>query len=256
MTNPADPFDLSGRRALVTGASRGIGLAIAAGLAGRGAAVAITGRKADSLAAAADQLRAAGAEALPLVCHQGDPAAVAGLFAELDARQFMPDAVVINAGVNPIMGPLLETDLGAWQKILEVNLTGAFVTAQHALRRMVARGRGAVLFVSSIAGIDPLPGLGAYSVSKAGLLGLTRALAKEVGGRGVRVNALAPGLIETRFAAALFQDRATYEKIMAGVPLGRHGQPQDVVGAAVFLVSDAAAYVTGQVLVVDGGGRV
>jgi NAD(P)-dependent dehydrogenase (short-subunit alcohol dehydrogenase family) len=256
MTTPADPFDLSGRRVLVTGASRGIGLAIAAGLAGRGAALAITGRKADSLAAAADHLRAAGAEALPLACHQGDPAAVARLFEELDARQFTPDAVVINAGVNPIMAPLLETDLGAWQKILDVNLTGALVTAQHALRRMVARGRGAVLFVSSIAGIDPLPGLGAYSVSKAGLLGLTRALAKEVGGRSVRVNALAPGLIETRFSAALFQDRAAYEKILAGVPLGRHGQPQDVVGAAVFLVSDASAYVTGQVLVVDGGGRV
>src|SRR5438132_10680074 len=114
LTTPAAPFDLSGRRALLTGASRGIGLAIAAGLAGRGAAVAITGRKADSLQAAADQLRAAGAEALPLVCHQGDPAAVARLFADLDARPFTPDAVVINAGVNPIMGPLLETDLGAW----------------------------------------------------------------------------------------------------------------------------------------------
>jgi NAD(P)-dependent dehydrogenase (short-subunit alcohol dehydrogenase family) len=256
MSAPADPFDLTGRRALVTGASRGIGLAIAEGLARRGAAVALTGRKADALAAAAERLRAGGAEALPLVCHQGEPEAVARLFAELDARQFTPDVAVINAGTNPVMGPLLETDLGAWQKILDVNLTGALLTAQHALRRMVARGRGAVLFVSSIAGIDPLPGLGAYSVSKAGLLALTRALAKEVGGRGVRVNALAPGLIETRFSAALFQDHATYDRLMAGVPLGRHGQPDDLVGAAVFLVSDAAAYVTGQVLVVDGGGRV
>ena len=255
MAAPADPFDLTGRRVLVTGASRGIGLAIAEGLARRGAAVALTGRKADTLAAAAAQLRAGGAEALPLVCHQGEPAAVARLFAELDARQFTPDAVVINAGINPVMGPLLETDLGAWQKILDVNLTGALLTAQHALRRLVVRGRGTILFISSIAGIEPLPGLGAYSVSKAGLLALTRALAKEVGAHGVRVNALAPGLIETRFSAALFQDRAAYDRLMAGVPLGRHGQPQDVVGAAVFLVSDASAYVTGQVLVVDGGGR-
>jgi NAD(P)-dependent dehydrogenase (short-subunit alcohol dehydrogenase family) len=256
MVRPQDPFDLTGRRALVTGASRGIGLAIAEGLARRGAAVTITGRKADTLAEAAARLRTTGAEVRPLVCHQGDPTAVAKLFDELDAGQLAPDIAVINAGVNPVMGPLLETDLAAWQKILDVNLTGALVTAQHALRRMVARAGGAVLFVSSIAGIDPLPGLGAYSVSKAGLLALTRALAKEVGGRGVRVNALAPGLIETRFAAALFQDRAAYERIMAGVPLGRHGQPEDLVGAAVFLVSDASAYITGQVLVVDGGGRV
>ncbi len=251
-----DPFDLTGRHALVTGASRGIGLAIAAGLARRGAAVAITGRKTDSLNAAAEQLRAGGADVLPLVCHQGDPAAVAELFATLDAQGFTPDVAVINAATNPVMGPLLDTDLGAWQKILDVNLTGAFVTAQHALRRMAARGKGALLFVASIAGIDPLPELGAYSVSKAGLLGLMRALAKEVGPAGVRVNAVAPGLIETRFAAALFQDREAYQKLMAHVPLGRHGQPADLVGAAVYLVSDAAAYVTGQVLVVDGGGRV
>ncbi len=256
MQQSNDLFDLTGRRVLVTGASRGIGLAIAAELGRRGAVLAITGRKAESLQAAAEQIRSGGSEALPVVCHQGDPAAVAQLFDRLDVHQFTLDAVVVNAGTNPVMAPLLDTDLGAWQKILDVNLTGALVTAQHALRRMVTRGHGVVVFVSSIAGIDPMPGLGAYSVSKAGLLGLTRALAKEVGSRGVRVNALAPGLIETRFSAALFQDRAGYEKILAGIPLGHHGQPQDVVGAAVFLVSDASAYITGQVVIVDGGSRV
>jgi NAD(P)-dependent dehydrogenase (short-subunit alcohol dehydrogenase family) len=121
---------------------------------------------------------------------------------------------------------------------------------------MAARRRGSLVFMASIAGIDPMPGLGAYSVSKAGLLGLTRALAKELGPAGVRVNALAPGLVETRFAAALFQDKAAYDRLIAGVPLGRHGQPEDIVGAALFLASDASAYVTGQVLVIDGGGRV
>jgi NAD(P)-dependent dehydrogenase (short-subunit alcohol dehydrogenase family) len=121
---------------------------------------------------------------------------------------------------------------------------------------MVPRRRGVLLFISSVAGIEPVPGLGAYSVSKAGLLALMRSLAKEVGASGVRVNALAPGLIATRFSAALFQDKQAYERLMADVALGRHGQPADLVGAAVFLVSDAAAYVTGQVLVVDGGGRV
>ncbi len=256
MNTAPDPFDLTGRKALVTGASRGIGLAVAEGLARRGAAVAITGRKADALAAAADQLRAAGADARPYVCHQGDPAAVAGLFEQLDRDGFTADIIVVNAATNPVMGPLLDTDLAAWQKILDVNLTGALLTAQHACRRMLPRKRGAVVFVASLAGLDPMPGIGAYSVSKAGLLGLMKALAKELGPAGIRVNAVAPGLIETRFSAALFQDPKLYEKLMAPVPLGRHGQPADVVGAAVFLASDAAAYVTGQVLVIDGGGRV
>ncbi|HEX5271883.1 MAG TPA: SDR family NAD(P)-dependent oxidoreductase, partial [Gemmataceae bacterium] len=216
----ADPFDLTGRRALITGASRGIGLAVAAGLARRGAAVAITGRKADSLEAAAASLRDAGATVLPVVCHQGEPVAVAGLFITLDAQGFVPDVVVINAATNPVLAPLLDTDLAAWQKILDVNLTGALLTAQHAARRMLPRNAGSLVFVSSIAGLDPMPGLGAYSVSKTALIGLTKTLAKELGPGGVRVNALAPGLIETRFSAALFKDRAAYEKIVGAVPLG------------------------------------
>ena len=251
-----DPFDLTGRRALVTGASRGIGLAIAAALAQRGASVAITGRKADNLHAAAEQLRAAGADVHPLVCHQGDPAAISQLFEQLDQASFPADIVVINAAINPVLGPLMDLDLDAWRKIVEVNLTGALLTAQAAARRMLAGGRGSIIFMASIAGIDPMPGLGAYSISKAGLLGLMRALAKELGPSGIRVNAVAPGLIETRFSAALFQDRAAYERILGQTPLGRHGQPDDVVGAVVLLASDAAAYVSGQVLIVDGGGRV
>lgn len=256
MTTATDLFDLHGRLAVITGASRGIGLAIAHGLAQRGAAVVLTGRKAETLHQAAEQLRAGGAEAHALVCHQGDPAAVAGLFEQLDRQGKSADVVVINAATNPVMGPLLELDLGAWQKILDVNLTGALVTAQQAARRMAARGKGSLVVVASIAGIEPLPGLGAYSVSKAGLLGLVRALSRELGPTGVRVNAIAPGLVETRFSAALFQHRPMYERILATTPLGRHGQPEDIVGAAVFLASEASAYITGQVLVVDGGGRV
>ncbi len=249
-----DSFDLSGRRALVTGAGRGIGLAIAEGFASRGADVVITGRKSDSLEHAAVSIQSTGRTILPMVCHQGDPEAIDKLFQLLDKQGFRPDIAVINAATNPSYGPLLETDLTAWQKILNVNLTGAWLSACQAGRRMVAQSRGSLIFMTSLAGLDPFPGLGAYNVSKAGLIALTKTLAKELAPK-VRVNAIAPGLIETRFSAALFENRQAYERLMATTPLGRHGQPQDVVGAALFLASDASAYMTGQVLVIDGGAR-
>lgn len=252
----SDPFDLTGRRALVTGATRGIGLAIVAALAARGAAVCLTGRKADSVSATVEQFRGKGADVRGIACHQGDPASIESLFEQLDAASFAPDVVVVNAATNPVMGPLLETDLEAWRKILDVNLTGALLTARAAAKRMLGGGKGSITFMASVAGLEPIPGLGAYSVSKAGLLGLMRALSRELGPAGIRVNAIAPGLIETRFAQALFADEAAYLALIGRTPLGRHGQPDDVAGACVFLASDAAAYLTGQTLVIDGGGRV
>jgi dehydrogenase/reductase SDR family protein 4 len=252
----ANLFDLTGRKALVTGASRGIGLAIARGLGRQGASVVLTGRKADTLAAAAAQLQAEGIQAQSIVCHQGDPGAIQALFGQLDQSGQPAEIVVINAATNPVMGPLLETDLAAWQKILDVNVTGALLTAQQAARRMLLESKGSLIFIASVAGLDPMPGIGAYSISKASLIGLMKVLAKELGPSGIRVNAVAPGLVETRFSAALFQDRYTYERFIAQTPLGRHGQPEDVVGAAIFLASDASAYVTGQVLLVDGGSHV
>ncbi len=255
MSSTRDPFDLTGRRALVTGASRGIGFVVATALAQRGAAVAITGRKPESLTAAASQLQSTSADVRPFVCHQGDPESISQLFALLDQDTFTPDIVVINAATNPVFGPLLDLDLDAWRKILDVNLTGALLTAQAAARRMLSQRRGSIIFMASIAGLEPIAGLGAYSVSKAGLLGLMRSLAKELGSNGIRVNAVAPGLIETRFSAALFQNQSAYEQIIGQTPLGRHGQPDDIAGAVVFLASDTAAYMTGQVLIVDGGGR-
>src|SRR6266852_9097196 len=199
MAHTLDLFDLSGRHAVVTGASRGIGFAVAQGLARRGASVVITGRKADTLAAAADQLRAGGASVQPLVCHQGDWAAIAGLFEQLDRMGHTAEIVVVNAATNPVMGPLLQTELATWQKIIDVNLTGALLTAQQAARRMLTQKKGSLIFMASIAGLDPMPAIPAYSVSKAGLIGLTKALAKELGPAGIRVNAIAPRLVETEF---------------------------------------------------------
>ena len=250
-----DLFDLTGRHVLVTGASRGIGHAVAEALAQRGAAVCITGRKADTLAEAGQKLRA-GLDVRTAVCHQGDAAAIIALFEQLDAAGFTPDVAVINAATNPVFGPLLDLDLDAWRKILDVNLTGALVTAQAAAKRMLPRKHGSIVFMASVAGLEPFPNLGAYSVSKAGLLGLMRTLARELGPNGVRVNAVAPGLIETRFSAALFENQQAYDALIGRTPLGRHGQPQDVAGAALYLASEASSYVTGQVLIVDGGGRV
>jgi NAD(P)-dependent dehydrogenase (short-subunit alcohol dehydrogenase family) len=251
MPQVSDPFRLDGRKALVTGATRGIGHAVAAALVAQGAEVCITGRKAETLAEALKGFPP-GTRGRP--CHQGDPSAIERLFAELDAEGFTPDAVVVNAATNPVMGPLLGIELDAWKKILDVNLTGALWTARCAAKRMTAGG--SIVFMASVAGLEPIPGLGAYSVSKAGLLGLMRALARELGPAGVRVNAIAPGLVETKFSGALFADRAAYDAIMARTPLGRHGRPDDIAGAAVFLCSAASAYMTGQVLVIDGGGRV
>jgi dehydrogenase/reductase SDR family protein 4 len=255
MSQPESCY-LTGRLALVTGATRGIGLAVAHALAQRGVSLVITGRKPETLEQAVVQLSAHGGQTRGIVCHQGDPDAIDILFAELDASGAAPDVVVINAATNPVMGPLVDLDLVAWRKILDVNLTGALLTAQAAARRMIPRLRGSIVFMASIAGIEPIAGLGAYSVSKAGLLGLMRALARELGPSGVRVNAIAPGLVETHFSQALFQNQSAYREIISRVPLGRHGQPEDIAGAAVFLASEASAYITGQTLIVDGGGRV
>jgi NAD(P)-dependent dehydrogenase (short-subunit alcohol dehydrogenase family) len=248
-------FDLTGRRALVTGASRGIGLAIAHGLGTQGAEVVITSRKAEGINAAAEQLKTSGVKAQPLVCHQGETASIQALFEQIDRSGAPLDVVIVNAAANPTMGGLVDVDMGAWQKIIDVNLTGALVTAQHASRRMIPRKSGSIIFITSIAAFDPMSAIAAYSVSKTALVGMTKAFAKELGPKNVRVNAIAPGLVETKFASALFQNRHAYEQMMADVPLGRHGQPEDIIGSAIFLASDASAYMTGQVLIVDGGTR-
>jgi NAD(P)-dependent dehydrogenase (short-subunit alcohol dehydrogenase family) len=164
------------------------------------------------------------------------------------------DILVNNAGTNPYFGPLMDADLAVWDKTFEVNLRGYFVLTQLVYRAWMEAHGGAVLNIASTGGLRPSFGLGVYDVTKAGVVMLTRQLARELGGR-VRVNCIAPGLFETRFAQALWSNEAVLQRVLENNPFGRIGRPEEIAGAAVFLVSDAAGYVNGQVLVIDGGGE-
>ncbi len=254
---PAERFSLAGKRAVVTGASRGIGWSIARGFAEAGADVALVGRRQETLEPLArDLVEQTGQRALATACHMGKAADIEAMIAGvLDAWGGI-DILVNNAGTNPVMAPLATLEPSAWDKIMDVNVKGPFLASAAVVRSMQAQGGGgSIVNMASIGGLDASPLLGAYSVSKAALLHLTRALAKECGSSGIRVNAIAPGLIETKFAAALIETTAIHEALLRQTPLGRHGQPDEIVGAALFLASEASAFVTGQVIVVDGGSR-
>ncbi len=244
---------LQNRLAVVTGASRGIGLATARAFAAAGAHVVLVSRKLPALEEAAAAIRSSGGEATPMACHMGDPAAIAALLDALDPLG-VPDVLVNNAGTNPYFGPMVDAPMSAWRKTFQVNLEGPFELARQVARRMIAAGRpGSMLFVSSIYGIAAAPGQGIYGMTKAAALSLVRTLAAEWGGHGIRVNAVAPGLIATRFAQVLIEDEAFLSAYNARASLGRHGTPEEIAQTALWLASDASSYVTGQTIAVDGG---
>jgi dehydrogenase/reductase SDR family member 4 len=246
-------FRLDDRVAIVTGASRGIGRAIALGLARAGAHLALTSRKAPDLEAVAHEVAALGRRALPVPGHMGRRPDIERLF-EATRKEFgRLDVLVNNAATNPIFGPLIEVEEEAWDKIMALNVKGYLFAAQRAAKTMMAAGRGAIVNVSSTGGLRASPGLGAYSVSKAAIVMLTRVLAKELAPFGVRVNAIAPALVETRFSEALWKTPDILEQYLKTTPMGRTAQPEEMAGAVVYLCSDAASYVTGQTLVLDGG---
>lgn len=246
-------FRVDGKVAIVTGATRGIGLSIATTLARAGARVMVSSRKVDHVDAVVQALRAEGHEVAGLASNMGTPADAHELAARTVEHFDGIDIIVNNAATNPMFGPLQSATNEAFDKIFAVNVKGPLELCKTAHAIMVERGGGAVVNISSIGGVTPEAGLGLYSMSKAALVSLTKVMAQEWGADGIRANVICPGLIKTKFSAALWQDQAIADKVLGHQPLRRIGVPDDVAGLALFLASDASAYCTGGVYMVDGG---
>lgn len=246
-------FDLTGRVALVTGASRGIGEAIARLLAGQGAHVIVSSRKLDDCRVVADDICAAGHSAEPFACHIGEMGQISALFEYLRAAHGRLDILINNAAANPYFGHILDTPVAAFDKTVDVNLRGYFYMSVEGARMMRENGGGSIVNTASVNGIRPGMAQGVYSISKAAVISMTKAFAQECAPLDIRVNALLPGLTKTRFASALFEQQDIYQAALAQIPMGRHAEPDEMAGTVLYLVSDAASYVTGECIVVDGG---
>ncbi|MDP2269761.1 MAG: glucose 1-dehydrogenase [Archangium sp.] len=247
-------FDLKDKVAIVTGASRGIGEAIAVRLAEHGAAVVLVARKPDALHAVVARITANGGRALGLPAHTGKMEDVKAVVAKTIEHFGKVDVLVNNAAANPYFGPMLQIEDPAWDKTFEVNVKGYFAMMREVANHLVARNApGSLINVASIAGLRSAPFQGVYGMTKAAVISMTQTLAQELGGSNIRVNAIAPGLVDTKFASAIVGDEDMRKHVVERTALNRHAQPDEIAGAAVFLASQASSYVTGQVLVVDGG---
>ena len=249
-------ISLEGKVIVVTGGSRGIGEAIARACLEAGAQVVIASRKAADLEATAGRLADAG-KVVPIACHTGKEAEVAALFERAIGELGRVDGLVNNAATNPHFGPMIDAGEAAIDKTFEVNVKGYFFAARALIKHAQARGGGAAIVnIASIMGQRAAPMQGVYGMTKAAVISMTRTLAFELGSSGIRVNAIAPGLIETRFASTIVANPQLRAHIVGRTPLGRHAQPAEVAGGAVYLLSDAASFVTGTTLVIDGGATV
>ncbi len=246
-------FDLQGKIALVTGASRGIGESIAKLLGKQGAHVIVSSRKLDDCQSVADSIIAAGGSAEALACHVGSMDDIANCFAHIKSAHGKLDILINNAATNPYFGDILDTDLGAYTKTVDVNIRGYFFMCIEGGKLMRDNGGGSIVNTASINALKPGPMQGIYSISKAAVVNMTQAFAKECGKHGIRVNALLPGLTKTKFAGALFSNDDIYQSAIANIPLRRHAEPDEMAGTVLYLVSDASSYTTGECIVVDGG---
>lgn len=253
MAQNAQPFDLSGKIAMVSGASRGIGAAIAHLLAQAGAHVIISSRKLSACDTVVQEILSAGNSAEALECHIGNTEHIERTFSAIAEKHGRLDIMVNNAAANPYFGHILDTDMRAFQKTVDVNLRGYFFCSVHAAKLMRAKNGGNIVNVASIGGVRAGIKQGIYSITKAAIIHMTKCFALECGPDNIRVNAILPGLTKTQFAGALFDNKTLYNQYIASTPLGRHAQPQEIAGAALYLVSESASFTTGECLTVDGG---
>jgi len=246
-------FDLSGQIALVSGASRGIGESIAHALAANGAHVICTSRKKESCEEVVDAIKQAGGSAEAMGCHIGDVQAIEKVYADIASKHDRLDILINNAATNPYFGPIQDTDIGAFQKTVDVNIRGFFFMTSNAIKLMSKRKAGSIVNVASVNGFVPGTHQGIYSITKAAILSMTECFAKECATLGVRVNSIAPGATVTKFASALVDSPEIGKRILERTPMGRFAQPDEMAGAVLYLASPAASYTTGACIIVDGG---
>lgn len=246
-------FDLTGKIALVTGASRGIGESIAMLLAEQGAHVIVSSRKIDGCQTVADAIINAGGSAEAFACHVGSMDDIENIFKHIQTKCGKLDILVNNAAANPYFGDILDTDLAAYTKTVDVNIRGYFFMSVQAGRMMRKNGGGAIVNTASVNAIQPGSLQGIYSITKAAVVNMTKAFAKECAVHSIRVNALLPGFTKTKFAGALFNNEDIYREAINQVPMQRHAEPNEMAGTVLYLVSDASSYTNGECIVVDGG---
>ncbi len=246
-----DDFNLKGKTAVITGASRGIGLAITQKLAQYGAQCILVSRKIDPLEAAAAKIREHGHKAEAIACHTGYPDQIKAMYEKVVEKFGSLDILVNNAATNPHFGEMLTADEGLWNKTLDVNIKGPFFMIKHAVPLM--KNKGAIVNVSSINAVKPIMFQGIYSATKAALVNMTQTLAKELAPKGIRINNLLPGLTDTKFASAIISSEEICNYAVSQIPMGRYAKPEEMAGAVLYLVSDAASFTTGTSLICDGG---